>query len=181
MNNLLLGGQFCTDKVNITFDESNTKEVGRNKLAIVPRLNFTCNGRITGIMAKVKELGGDDGSNAILQVWRQGTDGAKIYNKISEATLTLQSSNSSNGNDRIANFTFAGNKTIDVQLGDVVGYYHPQRSQYVIKDKETIGYILYEFEEFPSMNSVNLSTSSNIRNDRQPLIQFSMSKCVFLL
>ena len=30
---------------------------------------------------------------------------------------------------------FAGNKTIDVQLGDVVGYYHPQMSHYQIKFK----------------------------------------------
>ena len=76
---------------------------------------------------------------------------------------------------------FAGNKIIDVQLGDVVGYYHPQMSHYQIKFKQTVGYLLYEFAEFLSVNSVNLNRSSEIHNDRQPLIQFSMGKCVFLL
>ena len=132
-------------------------------------------------MARVRELGADNDDNPFLQVWRQAEDSAKIYDKISETTLMLQSSYPGNGNDKIANFIFADNKSIDVQLGDVVGYYHPQMSHYQIKYQQTVGYLLHEFAEFPSVNSVNLKRSSEIHNDRQPLIQFSMGKCVFLL
>ena len=185
MNNSL-GGQLCTDKVNITIAKMDTDEVKKDRLVIVPRLNFTCNGRITGIMARVKELGNGNDDNPILQVWRQATDDTKIYNKISEATLIFKSSNlisedgNDDGNDRIVNFTFGDNKTIDVQLGDVVGYYHPQKSHYQIKHKETVGYQLYEFKN--KLNSASLENQHfEIHDDRQPLIQFSMSKYVFLL
>ena len=44
MNNLLLGGQECTDYVDV---EQNGDEIGFYQIAIIPRLNFTCNGRIT--------------------------------------------------------------------------------------------------------------------------------------
>ena len=212
MTNSLLGGQICTDKVDINIDEENTKEVDKNRLVIVPHLNFTCNGRLTSIMARVKQTGDKDDNNLFLQVWRQAADDAKIYNKISEATLILQSSypvddddddddhenddddddddnnddsdddDDDDDDDRIANFIFADNMTVDVKLGDVVGYYHPNDTHYIIKDKRSDGYQLYEFKMLPSMNSVDLSehNSSDIHNNRQPLIQFSMGKCVFL-
>ena len=51
MNNLLLGGQFCTDSIDI--QQNGDDALGRNNLAIIPHLNFTCNGRITGIRAKL--------------------------------------------------------------------------------------------------------------------------------
>ena len=51
MNNLLLGGQDCTDYVDI--QESGNAIIHSNKLAIIPRLNFTCNGRITSIKARL--------------------------------------------------------------------------------------------------------------------------------
>ena len=51
MNNTLLGGQFCTDYVNVQQDGYNRVEP--NRLAIIPHLNFTCNGRITSIRARM--------------------------------------------------------------------------------------------------------------------------------
>ena len=54
LNNSLLGGQFCTDSVDVQQDGDNV--MGRDRLAIIPRLNFTCNGRITSIRARVRFL-----------------------------------------------------------------------------------------------------------------------------
>ena len=51
MNNLLLGGQFCTDYVDI--QQSGDNQIGHDILGIIPRLNFTCNGRITSIRARM--------------------------------------------------------------------------------------------------------------------------------
>ena len=51
MNNSLLGGQQCTDSVEI--QQRDDTEFGRDRLAIIPRLNFTCNGRITSIRARL--------------------------------------------------------------------------------------------------------------------------------
>ena len=52
MNNLLLGGQFCTDSVDV--EQSGNNVLGHNRTANIPRLNFTCNGRITSIRARME-------------------------------------------------------------------------------------------------------------------------------
>ena len=52
MNNSLLGGQECTDYVNV--GQVGNNQIGRDRLAIIPRLNFTCNGRITSIRARME-------------------------------------------------------------------------------------------------------------------------------
>ena len=51
MNNSLLGGQLCIDRITIAL--RGRDEIGQNRLEIIPRLNFTCNGRITSITARV--------------------------------------------------------------------------------------------------------------------------------
>ena len=45
MSNWLLGGQFCTDSVDV--QQSGHDQIGSDRLAIIPCLNFTCYGRIT--------------------------------------------------------------------------------------------------------------------------------------
>ena len=45
MNNSLLGGQKCTDSVNV--QQGGDYITNDDRLVIIPRLNFTCNGRIT--------------------------------------------------------------------------------------------------------------------------------------
>ena len=52
MNNSLLGGQFCTDSVDVQQDSNGY--TGYDRLVIFPRLNFICNGRITSIRARAR-------------------------------------------------------------------------------------------------------------------------------
>ena len=49
-----LGGQLCIEKVDIRQDGGN--QLSCNRLGIVPSLNFTCNGTISGIMAGVMKI-----------------------------------------------------------------------------------------------------------------------------
>ena len=142
-------------------------------LAIIPRLNFTCNGRITSIRARM--LFDDRRNNyPFFQVWRAASVGSKIYNKIGE--VQLQSDDQLieiSGVTQIATINITGNNRIEVQSGDVVGYYHPPDARYRVRTIRTNGYILYEYagsHELVDLNNINS------KNERQPLIQFTVGE-----
>ena len=171
MNNLLLGGQECTDYVNVQQNGNNT--FGRNRTAIIPRLNFTCNGRITSITARVN-YNGNRHDYPCLQVWRIASAGSTIYRKTAEVQLS-DAHMAISGGFRIANIMLTGNDTIEVQSGDVVGYYHPSDSRYLVRDILTDGYELYRFDGSPAAdNTENLSQRDNMFNYRRPLLQFAI-------
>ena len=169
MNNSLLGGQFCTDSVDVQQDGDN--EIGRDMLAIIPRLNFTCNGRITSIIARVRF---DDNDNRVdypvFQTWRPTSIGSTIYNKTGQVQLQSDDQVTGSGNRRTVTIILTGNNTIEVQSGDVVGYCHPPESRYRVRNIQNDGYKQYEFDESPE--SVDLDHRDGIHDNQQPLIQF---------
>ena len=171
MNNPLLGGQTCTDSVDI--EQNGDDHVGRNKLAIIPRLSFTCNGRIISIRARVRF---NDERNAypFFQVWRPESGGSTIYNKVGEVQLRSDDQVTGSGNRRTVNIILTGDNTIEFQSRDVVGYYHPPDARYQVRTIQTDGYILYQFDG--SHESVNRDDANDIDDKRQPLIQFITGK-----
>ena len=171
MYNSLLGGQFCTDSVDI--QQNGNTQIGHNRLAIIPRLNFTCNGTITSIRARVR-FANMRSNFPFFQVWRLSSTNSTTYSKTGEVQLLLDDQVTGGGNNRIANIILTGNNTIEVQSGDVVGYYNPPNARYRVRTIQTNGYILYQFSGSPE--SVNLS--SNNDNQRQPLIQFTIGKLI---
>ena len=175
MNNSLLGGQECTDYVNV--QQSGNNYTGHDRLAIIPRLNFTCNGTITSIRARLRR-GNWGWGYPFFQVWRAASIGSTMYNKINE--VQLQSDDQLtvvSDNVRIATIILTGSNTMKVQSGDVVGYYHPWNSRYQVITRGTYGYILYQFGG--SSRSVNLSRNRANDNERQPVIQFTVGKYIF--
>ena len=172
MNDSIIGPQFCTDSVYVQQDGDD--QVGRNKLAIIPRLNFTCNGRIASIRARVK-FNDNRNDYPFFQVWRASSINSKVYNKIGEVQLQSDDQVTGSGDYQTANIPLTGNNTIEVQSGDVVGYYHPPDARYQVRTIETDGYILYQFDGSPK--SVDLNNNDG-HNNRQPLIQFTIGKCV---
>ena len=169
MNNWLLGGQFCTDSVDVQQDGDD--HIDRDRLAIIPRLNFTCNGRITSIRARVR-ISNNRNQYPFFQVWRAESVGSTVYNKIGEVQLQSNDQVTGNGHYRTANIILTGNNTIEFQSGDVVGYYHPHDARYRVRTIETDGYILYQFSG--SSELVDLGNNDDNDNNRQPLIQFTI-------
>ena len=163
----------CADSVNVDRSDSND-QIGYDRLAIIPRLNFTCNGRIIQIRARVR-LDNESSEYPSFQVWREGSVSSTVYNKIGE--VQLQSSDQmiiNDGGFGVASIILTGNNRIEVQSGDVVGYYHPPDARYRVRTLRTDGYILYEFNG--PHESVDLNNKSNSANERQPLIQFIIGK-----
>ena len=178
MNNSLLGGQFCTDSVNV--QQNGRDQIPRNRLAIIPRLNFTCNGRITGIRARVRFDNNEDRVDyPFFQVWRPLSTNPTVYNKTGEVHLSDDQVTMGNNNFLEANIILTGNNTIEFQSGDVVGYYHPPQSRYQVRTIRTSGYILYRFDGPPPPTSVDINDADVDNNEGQPLIQFTIGKCTF--
>ena len=175
MNNSLLGGQFCTDYVDI--QQNGNNRIGRNRLAIIPRLNFTCNGTITSIRARVEF---DDDEDRIeypsFQIWRLSSTDPLVYNKTGEVELQSNQVSLDSNDFGIATINLTGNNTIEVQSGDVVGYYHPPQTRYQVRYLRTDGYILYRSSGLPAPPLVINLDDSDRDNDRQPLIQFTIGK-----
>ena len=170
MNNSLLGEQFCTDSIDV--QQHGRNQIGLDKLGIVPRLNFTCTGRITSITARVSFSNKRD-EYPFFQVWRPAVN--TTYNKIGEVQLQSDDQvNEVRNGILVATVILTDNNTIEVQSGDVVGYYHPPQSRYRLRTVRTDGYIQYQFSG--SHDSVNNSISST--NRRQPLIQFTIGKFI---
>ena len=83
------------------------------------------------------------------------------------------------GEYRTANVILIGSDKIEVQSGDVVGYYRESFALYRLRTIRTDGYILYEFDGSRAPTSVDLNNADRHTNDRRPLIEYIISKCVF--
>ena len=175
MNNLLLGGQECTDYVDI--QQNGDNHVGSDILVIIPRLNFTCNCRITNIRASLNFNPDGIEIYPIFQVWRPASVGSNIYAKTGEVPLLSDDQvEIFNNVILVGNINLTSNNTIEVQSGDVVGYYHPSDPRFRVRTILTDGYMQYQFRG--PAESVDLNNNTVTNNERQPLIQFNIGKCL---
>ena len=110
-------------------------------------------------------------------MWRLSSTSSTTYNKIGEVQLSHDQVAGS-GTYQTATIILTGSDTIEVQSGDVVGYYHESFSRYRLRTIQTDGYILYEFDGSNIPTSVNLNNASRHTNERQPLIKFTVDKHV---
>ena len=164
--------QFCTNSVNVY--QGSNDEIGDDMLAIIQPHNFTCNGRIINIRARVR-LFSEKNNYPFFQVWRPTSVNATVYNKIGEAQFQSDDQMTVNRyNVGVANVVLTSNNTIEFQSGDVVGYYHPRESHYRVRTIRTDGYIQYQFSG--SHKSVDLNINNGRSDRRQPLIQLTVGK-----
>ena len=82
------------------------------------------------------------------------------------------------GEYRTANIILTGSDKIEVQSGDVVGYYREFGARYRLRTIQTDGYILYEFDGSRAQTSVDLNNADHDTNE-QPLIEVTIGKGVF--
>ncbi|XP_065899406.1 ephrin type-A receptor 4-like isoform X2 [Dysidea avara] len=165
------GGQSCIDRVKIQQDGD--RQLSRNRIGIVPFLNFTCNGTISRIMARVFRNNETDRNDyPYFQVWRPSSNNSLIYTNIGEVQLQESQVSQCNSNRYCnVNIVLTGNDTIEFLSGDVVGYYHPSLPRYRIATINISGYVQYRFILSSMPSSVNLN-HANGSDLLLPLIQF---------
>ncbi|XP_065899211.1 uncharacterized protein [Dysidea avara] len=163
-------GQTCTDSVNV-------QQIGEDRLstsggvAIVPRLNFTCNGRILNIRVRVLPI---TSANILpyIQIWRPSS--SVTYDRVGQVQIQTTQITRPPPEDWLeANIPLTGSNRLQFQSGDVIGFYHPPDFSHEIRTTRTVGYVLHQFVGRYA-SSLALGDANNIFDDRQPLIQFEI-------
>jgi len=171
-------GQDCIENVNV--QQIGDDYMTRNRLGIVPHLNFHCNARITRI--RVRLLPDENRHDyPYIQVWRPSSQYSTFYTKIAQVKVTASRIESLAHVE--ANIPLTGNNRIFVETGDVIGYYHPVDVGYRVRTIQTDGYILYEFKDIDGSieTLVDLDDSVHYLHIRQPLMEFTVGKLNRLL
>ena len=169
----LTGGQACVQNVNV--QQIGTEFMTRNRLGIVPHLNFHCNARITRIRVRLLP---DEQRNdyPYIQVWRPSSQDPTVYTKIGQVQVTK--SHITQLKYLEANIPLTGTNRILVKSGDVIGYYHPNDVAYRVRSIQTAGYVLYEFNNVDGSTATSVDLNNKYRQLalRQPLIEFTIGK-----
>ena len=173
-----IAGQTCIDVVDNVQQTPNSQIIA-NRTVIVPRLNFTCNGRITNIRVRIDsatEIPNYDNTGTnfpYVQVWRQSPTSQLNYSLVNQVQIQSDHLNTQL-TYREAIIPLTGNNRIQFLSGDVIGFYNPPDSGYVTRDIQTPGYVFYVFE---GSNASSFNLSTGIMSDgRQPLIQFTLGE-----
>jgi len=148
-------------------DTVNVQQQGIDRLSgnffIVPRSNFSCNGRITGFMASLNQDRNNSCSNPVIIVWQPLNTEQTLYSI--RDTYELSSSNIN------ANESFTENNGMEFQSGDVIGYRYRFDPCYTVWNIGTPGYTSYSVGLTQENNTININGSAIATTDRQPLIQ----------
>ena len=179
----LLGGGSCFKQVSV--QQIGTAALLPRLQIIVPRANFTCNGRITGITASMMKVG-SDGTDPSVEVWHPRTPSMDVFDKIGEVQLVesevVEEVDNNNNTYWLVNITVNDDDRIEFEAGDVVGYFHPPDTRYRVWSIETEGYRIFANEFSNALNIMDLTNKDISVNNRQPLIQFTigMNKMLWL-
>ena len=170
------GGQACINDVD-NVQQIGSDRISDNRIVIVPRLSFTCNGRITNIRVRI---GSDGGGNNFpyVQVWRPSS--SQLYNLVDQ--VQIQSSHlNTQLTYREANIPLTDNSIIQFQSGDVIGFYNPSDSLYEIRFIKIPEYVFYVFVG-STATSLDLNNADITTTDgRKPLIQLTLSEFVHFI
>ena len=123
-----LDGQNCINNSNI---DRRGDEVTPDSIQIImPSLNFSCSGRISGVAASMSALS-PSGSLPVFQVWHPLSPGSSAYSIVGQ----VQFENETRVSDYFisnVSLTSLRSSQIAFQSGDVIGYYQPSNALYGI-------------------------------------------------
>ena len=171
-----LDGQDCID--NVSARQRGTNTAPSTAQVIVPRSNFSCNGRITGYAISLIALRMRSGDYPSVQVWRPIN--STFYSRVGIAcALSEDDINRSldhNGDDYYLGLVqCSGNNRTEFQSGDVIGYYQSGGLVFQLWDINTTGYTSYYNPTMIPLTTFDIN-SSTTGNNRQPLIEVMYGK-----
>ena len=154
-----------------------TNAASTDSQVIVPRSNFSCNGRVTGYLISLESVG-DSGDYPSVQVWHP-TSSTEYTRVDTECALTDSdiSVMKDNGDDYyLGNVSCTGNNRIEFQSGDVIGYRHGSEVRYRLWNIGNNQYRSYRRTGRSNpLNSFNINNANDDLNE-QPLIQVMYGK-----
>ena len=159
-----------------TVQQRGTVRYSSVRQVIVPQANFTCNGRITGVVVSMNRVFRGE-SHPYLEVWHPTTPGSDLFDKVGEVEL-VESEIIQVGHDTstaywLVDITLNGSDRIEFKAGDVIGYYQPPDTSYEVWSIRIAGYTTYHSKNDPSINTSHLADYIAATN-RQPLIRLTI-------
>ena len=155
------------DKVDV--EQEGTDRLGSSLYVVVPRSNFSCNGRIAGYMVSLDRDNNEDCDNPRILIWHPSNTEQTTYSIINAYALSGGDINITESY-HYANVTFIENDRIEFQSGDVIGYQHRSSLCYRVWSIRTEGYTAYS-RIFSTINTDGTGFLVTANADRQPLIQ----------
>ena len=155
-------------------------QLDANSQVLVPRITFSCIGRLTGYLISLdQDTNGDNYPH--IEIWHPVTPRSDrpTYIRLSEYVLT-ENDITEMDNYYFANISFAINETSRLQPGDVIGYYQPPNPRYTVWSVNTTGCISNIISTDTFRMFIYVADVLNTVNDRQPLIQvlYGMMTCI---
>ena len=150
--------------------------IGSGRQVIVPSARFNCNGRITNVAVS---MDGEMGSNyPLFQVWHPTSPNSSTYNIIDEVQLAAGNYRNIDGSIGYYHISISlyGNRQIEFQSGDIIGYYQPSNSRRLIWNVQTSGYTSYINTVTTSLTSVDMNNIDTFETNHQPLIRVMFGK-----
>ena len=150
----------------------NDQLMNENLNVIVPKSNFSCNGRIIGYTVSLDQEVDEDGCNfPSILVWHPLNAEQTTYSIVNTYTLSMNDDINRERNYYFADISFTGNNRIEVSPGDVIGYQHRSKACYTVWSIEAADNTSYSANDIND-NTINISDSSMTSDsDLQPLIQ----------
>ena len=170
---LIVGQDQCIDDIDDVQQNGVSNYINPDRTVIIPRLKFTCNGRITNIRAGMSSIKDSGSDFPYIQIWRPSPP-SQLYSLVDK--VQIQSSHS----DLEASISIADSTSMHFLSGDVIGYHNPPNSGIVIRDTaSTDDFVLYVFGGSDTSQK-DLNTGTTFTR-RKPLIQFTLGECRLLL
>ena len=183
VNSVILTDGQCADNINTNVQRIGSLRLRRSVQVVVPQDNFTCNGRLTRIMASMLQHP-ERNDSFLFQVWRPSFLGSTLYNRVGQIALRESDVTefivniTTNTSYYLVNMSLTGGERIEFQSGDVMGYYHPLSPRYrVYNDPEANNYVTYGLDnDTGPTETFNISDSSVTQHNRQPLFAVNFSE-----
>lgn len=177
--NLLDGQLSCIETVNAV--QRGDTSSPSNRQVIIPKNSFSCNGRITGYLISL-EIGSISGSYPSIQVWhpKSTTEYTRVETEceLTENDIRRMTDNLKN-EYYLGNVSCNGNKRIEFQSGDVLGYHQADPLRYRLWSIAVTSYITYHLDETVPLTTLSLYNADGITTKMQPLIEVMYGKNVF--
>ena len=161
----------CVDTVNVrqrgTFSESTNIQV------IVPGIEFSCNGRITGYLISLESESSSGGYPSV-QVWHPTS--STVYTRVDTECALTANDISNMGDYYLGDVSCNRNNRIEFQSGDIIGYHQGDKLRYGLWSIETMGYTSYYHDESYPLTTFNINNVDSVVENRQPLIEVIYGK-----
>ena len=173
----LLGAQPCLNNPSVTRKGQVTINSGRQ--VIVPNARFNCNGRITNVVASMRDWSGAT-NYPIFEVWRPYRYSGS-YMKFGEGHFSAGSLKGvDQGSYYYANISINSSSQIEFQSGDVFGYYQPANARQKIWSIQTDEYTSYSHTFPHALDLLHIYSDGISVTNYQPLIKLMYGKVIIL-